>query len=426
MKNRTEKEAYFNAGMYLLETLTAGMYNEPLSIYREYIQNAVDSIDLSSRKNKRRQMKVNIDLNPAQRSITISDNGSGIPAENAEQTLSSIGISNKTDNGLRGFRGIGRLGGIAFSERATYRTKAEGENTESIQEWDCRELRKILSYSKNSSMSLEEVFKQTTTFNQRNSTRSKGSYFEVVLEGVSSFRNYILDIERVRNYLSQVAPVPFNPNEFSYGKKIDEYLLSRLSHYGKYEIIVNGDRVYKPYRDKVRVTKKGFDYIDDINLFEIKIRDAAVAYGWYGQRRELLGAIGKGEKGSGISVRAGNILIGDSHIVDGCFRESRFNSYVIGEIHVDCSDLVPNSRRDDFIDNQMKTLFYNAVEREIGLPISKEIRLRSRLSSQSVDNPSKKRNQDISKDAQASKALNEILKSCEGCPKLSNLLSKIT
>jgi len=419
------RKTYFKAGMYLLETLTSGMYNEPLSIYREYIQNAVDSIDLLNRKNERCKMKVNIDLNPFERSITFYDIGAGIPARNAEQILSSIGISDKTDNGLRGFRGIGRLGGIAFSEKATYSTKAEGEKKESIQEWDCRKLREILSDSKNSAMSLEKVFKQTTTFSQRNSRRSEGSYFEVVLEGVSSFRNHIMDIERARNYLSVVAPVPFNPEEFSYGRKIDKYLSSKLSHYGQYEIIVNGDPVYKPYRDKVKTTKKGFDYIENINLFKIKIRGRAVAFGWYGQRRDLLGAIAKGQRGSGISVRLGNLLIGDSHLLDDCFREPRFNSYVIGEIHVDCPDLLPNSRRDDFVDNEMKTLFYNAIEQDIGLPISKEIRLRSRLASDFSQRSSKKKNQIIPEAVHASKVLGEVIKSCEGCPKLSELLSRI-
>lgn len=48
MGEKPRKKSSFKAGMYLLETLTAGMYNEPLSIYREYIQNAVDSIDLLS------------------------------------------------------------------------------------------------------------------------------------------------------------------------------------------------------------------------------------------------------------------------------------------------------------------------------------------------------------------------------------------
>ena len=32
-------------GKFTLETLTTGMYDSPKDIYREYIQNAVDSID---------------------------------------------------------------------------------------------------------------------------------------------------------------------------------------------------------------------------------------------------------------------------------------------------------------------------------------------------------------------------------------------
>lgn len=447
MGKKTGRKSYFKAGMYLLETLTAGMYNEPLSIYREYIQNAVDSIDLLNRKNKGPKMKVNIDLNALERSITISDSGVGIPSRNAEQILSRIGISDKTDNGLRGFRGIGRFGGIAFSEKATYRTKAEGEKKESIQEWDCGKLREILSDSKNSAMSLEKVFEQTTTFSQENSRRSTGSYFEVALEGVWSFRNHIMDIERVRNYLGEVAPVPFNLDEFSYGREIDRYLSSKLSHYGKYEIMVNGDPVYKPYRDKVKVTKKGFDYIEDINLLEIKIRGRAVAFGWYGQRRVLLGAMAKGQKGSSIRVRQGNLLIGDQHLLDVCFREPRFNSYMIGEIHVDCPDLLPNSRRDDFVDNEAKTLFYNAIEKEIGLPISKEIRLRSRMISEAKNKPLKAQNQvpelprlkssgkaketyeanpviQNSDGVSTSKILNHILVECKGCQKLDSILSE--
>lgn len=32
-------------GKFTLESLTTGMYSEPESCYREYIQNAVDSLD---------------------------------------------------------------------------------------------------------------------------------------------------------------------------------------------------------------------------------------------------------------------------------------------------------------------------------------------------------------------------------------------
>ena len=425
MQNQTTRKSSFKAGMYLLETLTSGMYNEPLSMYREYLQNAVDSIDLVGHKGKETHREINIDLNPIQRSIKIYDNGLGIPSAVAEETLSAIGSSNKAGKGLRGFRGIGRLGGIAFSDKAIYRTKALGEEVESIQEWDCKELKKILSDPKKSSLSLKQVFRHITKFYQSNTKSSIDSYFEVLLEGVSSFRNHTLDIARVRNYLIQVAPVNFNPDEFSFGEIINEYLLENLNRYCSYNINLKGEPVYKPYHDRVKLTKKGYDNIDSVRLFEIKGKDRPIGYGWYGKRRNLLGSISKGDVSSGIRLRVGNILLGNAHLLDECFREPRFNSYMIGEIHIDCPELIPNSRRDDFIDNEMKTMFFNAVERKVGLPNSKEIRLRSRLASNLPRRPSKKAFRVIPENTQAIMILNEMIKSCEGCPKLSELLSKI-
>lgn len=453
MQRNDKEKSYFKAGMYLLETLTSGMYNEPLTIYREYIQNSVDSIDIMNFNNNPKSMQVNINLDPFNHQIKIFDNGLGVPVDIAEQTLSSIGSSNKFGNELRGFRGIGRLGGIAFSDKAIYRTKARGEKVESVQEWDCKELRNILLSNKKPHMSLKEVFDRTTIFYQNNNKSDNDSYFEVTLEGVSSFRNYIFDISKVRNYLSQIAPVPFNMVEFTYSKEIDDYLSTNLSHYGRYEITLNGEKIFKPYRERIKVTKKGIDYIDNIKFFEIKIKNISAAYGWYGERRELSSSISKGDGSSGIHVRAGNILIGDAHLLDNCFREPRFNSYVIGEIHIDYPDLIPNSRRDDFIDNEAKTLFYNAIEREIGLPISKEIRLRSRMKSETKksktlsdsfevgdqesdlnknksfpeENNKDKANKlsSNSTDLQSSKIFSEIQEICKGCPKLSKILLKI-
>ena len=448
MRRMPSKKSSFKAGMFLLENLTSGMYNEPLSVYREYIQNAVDSIDIIPHKRRPSLTKVDIILDPLERRITIRDNGAGIPAKIAQEVLSSIGSSNKTGRGLRGFRGIGRLGGIAFSDKVVFRTKAEGEKVESIQEWDGKKLRTLLSDPGKAALTLRDLFYRLTTFSQKNTKEPKASYFEVILSEVSSFRNYILDIERVRHYLSQVAPVPFNPEEFSYSGEIDAYLAAKLSHYGKYDITLNGDAIYKPYRNLVKRTKGGTDHIDGVKLLEIELKeDAPVAYGWYGQRRDFLGSITKGEACSGIRVRVGNIAIGDAHLLDGCFREGRFNSYVVGEIHVESPHLVPNSRRDDFVDNEIKTRFYNAIERDIGLPISKEIRFRSRMKSRCAADHGEKEdrgskltggkfsknknkiqgmNQDsLSGDIPLEKVLNEILKRCKGCQQLSNIIRTI-
>jgi molecular chaperone HtpG len=147
MQRANKSSSPFKAGMYLLDSFTSGMYNDPLIVYREYIQNAVDSIDVV-RGNGATSLEVRILLEPKTRTITISDNAMGVPAAVAEEVLGAIGSSDKAENGLRGFRGIGRLGGIAFCDLAVFRTKAKNEPVESIQEWDCRTLRNLLAAQK--------------------------------------------------------------------------------------------------------------------------------------------------------------------------------------------------------------------------------------------------------------------------------------
>jgi molecular chaperone HtpG len=376
------KESRFKAGMYLLETLTAGMYNEPLSIYREYVQNAVDSFDLVKQAKRPGPQLIKIELDPLEKFISIRDNAFGISSKSAEETLSRIGGSEKRKEKFRGFRGIGRLGGLAFCDKAVFKTKAVGEIVESVQEWDCKKLRGLLADAEQQEMSLRDLFDETTAFYQSNSQKVEGSYFEVKLMNVSSFRNQILDVRQIKKYLQTVAPLPFNPEEFEYAGEVSDYLSKKISNYVEMKIKLNGRQVFKPYKNWIKSTNKRTDPLIGIEFFDIITSEGRIASGWYGKRKNLIGAINRGEGISGIRVRDGNIMIGDEHILDNCFRETRFNSYVLGEVHIHSPKLVPNSRRDDFVDNQTKTEFYNMVDRDIGLPLSKEIRLRSRLKSQ--------------------------------------------
>ena len=369
----------FKAGMYLLETLTSGMYNDPLSIYREYIQNAVDSIDQSDLTPEKAEIK--IELNPFHKSVTIYDNGDGISAKNAEHVLSSIGSSGKLGTLQRGFRGIGRLGGIAFAKKVIFRTTAIGETVVSTQEWDCEDLRKLLRSPEHSSMTIEELFSRVSSFSQQKDTATKNeSFFEVNLLDVESFRNYIFDIQRIKKYLVQVAPLPFDPERFSFHEEVRSFLTENVPQYGEYKITVNDEQLFRPYSDELNITsKQNNDQIEAVELFTLKSNDTVLAHGWYGKRRDFLGSIRKGAAVSGLRVKVGNIQVGDQHLLDRCFRENRFNSYTVGEIHVCDQSLLPNSRRDDFVDSQEKALLFNLIEREIGLPLSKEIRKQSRL-----------------------------------------------
>ena len=105
-------------GKYTLESLSTGMYSDPRAIYREYIQNATDSIDRAIAEGiiDKSNAEIHIVINSKERTITIRDNGTGISQNKVRNTLSDIGNSSKDYTKDRGFRGIGRLGGLAYCD----------------------------------------------------------------------------------------------------------------------------------------------------------------------------------------------------------------------------------------------------------------------------------------------------------------------
>ena len=61
-------------GPSILGLVTSGIYDDPLAIYREYIQNAVDEL---SRQNGA-EGEVKITIEPRQKRVSICDNGLGL------------------------------------------------------------------------------------------------------------------------------------------------------------------------------------------------------------------------------------------------------------------------------------------------------------------------------------------------------------
>ena len=102
-------------GKFTLESLTTGMYNNPEIVYREYIQNAVDSFDnaVSQKLMNPDDCRIEVIVDAYRQEISIKDNGTGIGKELAVKTLLDIGNSTKIHTSNRGFRGIGRLGGLS-------------------------------------------------------------------------------------------------------------------------------------------------------------------------------------------------------------------------------------------------------------------------------------------------------------------------
>jgi len=362
-------------GKFILDSISMGMYNDPLMLYREYIQNSTDSIDilLADNRSTKEKAKIEIRIDGVKRSVLIKDNGAGLRPDLVWSTLHNIGRSSKKANVNRGFRGIGRLGGLAYCDQLKFITKAKGEAKYSVSLWDCNKLRELINEEKGFVNAESVIFEISKIFQKQYEGNKKDHFFAVELQNVKSSRDVLLNVPMVRSYIAQVAPVPFNASKFKYAQVIKDKLQTRIPSHCAYNIFVNDEKIFKPYENTVSISKNMRQEIKGIDFIELKQEDKCLGFGWIADI-DLLGIISRSSAADGIRLRNGNILVGDKSLLSNFFREKRFNNYLIGEIHTLNNKLILNSRRDDFEDNAHKEEFYSSFAREIGIPLSQKIR----------------------------------------------------
>jgi molecular chaperone HtpG len=337
-------------GKDVIEILTTGMYVSPVSIYREYIQNAADSIDAARSRNllgAGKPGQVSIDFDHTARSVVVRDNGAGIAAPEALPMLLAIGGSPKRGTQARGFRGVGRLSGLAYCRELEFRTKAAGDPTTISVTWDCRALRERLADSSFGG-DLRRILSDVVTVWYEKADDPAEHFFEVRMSDIARLRNDLLLNERlIGHYLAQVGPVPFAP-EFSFGKEIQKRLSTNRPQI-PIDLTVAGEALHRPYRDELEFTGTAHKlHIDDVEFIEFADVDGEVgAVGWIAHH-EYVRSIPTGLGIRGLRARFGDLQVGESNLFDDSFKESRFNGWTVGELHVLDRRIVPNARRDNF------------------------------------------------------------------------------
>ena len=400
MESKSSSKA--RIGKFILDTLSIGMYNNALMLLREYVQNSVDAIDEieAQNGNKKEDYSINIEINGRTRSIIISDNGSGISAKQAWTSLHDLGRSVKRLSHNRGFRGIGRLGGLGYCSLLKFTTKSKGEKVYTVSEWDCKKLRSLLNHDDHRVIDVAELIDEVVNFNQYPYHESQEDhFFTVELQDVYSSRDILLNVPAIKAYLAQVAPLAFN-NKFKFAERINTYLKLNVPHYKTYSLFVNREQIFKPYTNEIAIGKENSNRIKDVRLVELKNEDQALAFGWLAEL-DLQGSINPTSGVDGLRLRMGNILIGDNYSLCELFRERRFNNYLAGELHIVDHRIVPNSRRDGFEDNNHKDELFNLFIKDIGLPYSRMIRDASK---------NRNNNRQLEERSQLIKKANKIIK----------------
>lgn len=386
LKIDTKREAPWSAtsaeitiGKDILELLSSAMYIDPMTIYREYLQNAADAIDEARDAGvlgKSARGTVAIDIDNVTRSVRIRDNGLGVPSRQFARRLTSLGASGKRGGGARGFRGVGRLAGLAYCQELIFRARASGEPNISEMRWDCRKLKALL-LAADSSTDVQSVVKEVVGVRKIEADRDPAHFFEVELKGIVRHKNdKLLNPATVADYVAQVAPVPFHP-DFKFGADI---LAALRPHIALGDLVVAitdlAEPVFRPHRNELELGDDEVDKFTDLQILELPGLDGELAaIGWI-LHHGYWGAIPQAALVKGLRLRAGNIQVGETALLEDLFTEARFNGWSVGEIHVLDKRILPNGRRDHF----EQSTHYNNLLNQIA-PHTREISKRCRNSS---------------------------------------------
>lgn len=373
-------------GRSILETISVALYENPIILFREYVQNSLDAYNESIDENRTLKLTnfhVNIDIDQPLRRITIKDNGYGIKTYSKfEDKMLSIGASNKSLDRTKyiGFRGIGRISGLAFCNKLTFRNKALGQKKIHECVWDGQKYRDLLD-SDTPDEGLPEMIEKIVMSNEVELGEFDVSdhFFEVILEGYTDDIQGLIEGEgsereekRFDEKLIRMLPLKYK-KDFKGAEiiaaKYKAFMEDDLSRF-MISVKLNGIDLYKGYDDS---------YILQSDIVFWEIRGKKKKTGEPGDKMGLLWFTFdahmlnlKNNQYYGILTRSKNVLMGTNdtfaQVADGnkqyvtTFREMvQTLQSVYGELLINSYLLSDNARRDWFLPDQNSLNLSNAI-----------------------------------------------------------------
>ena len=382
-------------GVHLLETITLGMYSEPLHCVREYIQNAFDSIRAARRQGLLAPDGGCIDVivDPHAKALRIRDDGTGLSPEEAVVRLVDIGYSAKANTANEaatnaGFRGIGRMAGISYCNRLVFETSDGGDRT-CVVTFDARAINRLTRPGQAPTTIADAI--NSNCAPEETPSESDARFLQVSLEDVTN--PAVLDLDALAAYLEQTAPVRQDPTTWKFQSRIRSFADSagHPESLDTVSIRIRGPddavlrEVFRPFKDSFTTRNargKAPRRVDVTDVVPLpRGGDYQGWWGWLAQhpRRGALADVPFG----GLRVRMHNIAIGDHSLLQALWTSPPLALWCFGEIHVVDPALVPNSQRDDFEPSDALSRLHAQLADEIRR-IEKDIRDESRDRNTSV------------------------------------------
>lgn len=235
------QNSYVGAG--ILSIITESLYDNPIVVFREYVQNSVDSITKSEQHSK-----YAIKIWEQDDNLFFLDNGCGISENEFFHKMTTIGGSSKNKQKNLGYKGIGRLSGVPYCAKLYFANILDYKNQKiqlySIDSelYDCIKtektetqmsfadlMQKIGKFYENYDFSqdglINDAIKKYSTFLDDTNTG-----FLVVLKKISPVLKSTLNSESFFSDLQWLLPVNFSPDLYdSEQKELFEELTSDIN-----------------------------------------------------------------------------------------------------------------------------------------------------------------------------------------------------
>jgi molecular chaperone HtpG len=340
-------------GVRVLSLALGKLYSDPSVIYREYIQNACDGLELALKEGLITPNEAVISIQIDKNEISIKDRGVGVSVTDIGPRLVDPGNSVKYKDDLIGQYGIGRLIAAQYCEKIVFETSFYNENKKTILTWNTEEAFKLIE---------SHDFEDGTEVIDRVTSRifepedPKEHYFRVRLCGIKRRIDKLVDVQAVKEYVSLIAPVGYT-KEFKEG-----YLFPALEEnpdykelYEReriYKVVINGEDIRKPY--SVEIPNKDTKLMQPLFVKFEDPDDGVLGWGWYTLNEKVRQMNDVSFRG--IRFRKLNTAVGDSNVMANYMKNVSVN-YFVGEIFLTHEKIQPTGSRDGFVDSEQKSEF---------------------------------------------------------------------
>ena len=209
-------------GSGIINVITESLYDNPIVVFREYVQNSVDSIYKSDNTSER-----DIRIYLQEDKLYFADSGNGIEKELFDAQMSGIADSSKLKQNNLGYKGIGRLSGLPYCDCLNFinildydqdefqqysldgKKYAEEKSSEQTQNLSVEEFFQVLSEKKDKFQNIDECFGMVYALKDYFKKHNKG--FLVIMENISPVLKNTIYSDKFEMNLSWLLPVDFLP-----------------------------------------------------------------------------------------------------------------------------------------------------------------------------------------------------------------------